>query len=332
MRDVIVIGAGGGGPVVAKELAARGLDVLAARGRRRASPTPRTSGATSRTTPTTRSPATSASGPADRPSRRGRASYPAGRRSSGRSPASAGRRCTTTATARARCRECSPATTGPTRGAYDTRHRFPFTYRRAACPTTSGSRHTLPVQTAAMGTKEELFFRGARARRAAASDTTKDIHRARSGRRRTRSSSRRGTAGRTERPAELHVPAGARGCTFCGHCFQGCFAAAGGAAQPQGQALDRQLATCRWRSPPTPGSRAAGPSTLIADAFVDAVESTTTAARPEAAGVTWRDAAAASAHSEEAKVVVLAGGLRSRPRGCGSTAACRTPTAGSAGA
>ena len=28
MPDVIVIGAGGGGPVVAKELAARGLDVL----------------------------------------------------------------------------------------------------------------------------------------------------------------------------------------------------------------------------------------------------------------------------------------------------------------
>ncbi|MFA9273178.1 MAG: FAD-binding protein, partial [Baekduiaceae bacterium] len=28
MRDVIIIGAGGGGPVVAKELAARGLDVL----------------------------------------------------------------------------------------------------------------------------------------------------------------------------------------------------------------------------------------------------------------------------------------------------------------
>src|SRR5438874_5373902 len=28
MRDVIVIGAGGGGPVVAKELGARGLDVL----------------------------------------------------------------------------------------------------------------------------------------------------------------------------------------------------------------------------------------------------------------------------------------------------------------
>ncbi|WP_261379895.1 FAD-binding protein [Rhodococcus rhodochrous] len=28
MTDVIVIGAGGGGPVVAKELAARGLDVL----------------------------------------------------------------------------------------------------------------------------------------------------------------------------------------------------------------------------------------------------------------------------------------------------------------
>ena len=32
MRDVIVIGAGGGGPVVAKELAARGLDASAAHG------------------------------------------------------------------------------------------------------------------------------------------------------------------------------------------------------------------------------------------------------------------------------------------------------------
>lgn len=29
MRDVIIIGAGGGGPVVAKELAERGLDVMA---------------------------------------------------------------------------------------------------------------------------------------------------------------------------------------------------------------------------------------------------------------------------------------------------------------
>ena len=28
MRDVIIIGAGGGGPVVAKELAERGVDVL----------------------------------------------------------------------------------------------------------------------------------------------------------------------------------------------------------------------------------------------------------------------------------------------------------------
>ena len=32
MRDVIVIGAGGGGPVLAKELAAQGLDVLVLEG------------------------------------------------------------------------------------------------------------------------------------------------------------------------------------------------------------------------------------------------------------------------------------------------------------
>ena len=113
MRDVIVIGAGAGGPVVAKELAARGLDVLLleagprfARSERdwshlenEASNPPRES---------------FASDPATAPSRRGRATS---RRtpSCGRRQASAARRFTTSATRRVRCLARSPTTTAPTR-------------------------------------------------------------------------------------------------------------------------------------------------------------------------------------------------------------------------
>ena len=84
--------------------------------------------ATSRTTPTTRSTATSASGRPTARSRRGCASCRR-TRSCGRSAASAARRCTTTATARARCPASSAATTGRDRDAYDRAHEFPFTYR-----------------------------------------------------------------------------------------------------------------------------------------------------------------------------------------------------------
>ena len=48
---------------------------------------------------------------------------------------------------------------GPDRDAYDVAHRFPFGYRELL-PYYEWVEATLPVQTAAMGTKEAIFFRG----------------------------------------------------------------------------------------------------------------------------------------------------------------------------
>jgi hypothetical protein len=65
---------------------------------------------------------------------------------------------------------------GGDRHRYDRAHAFPMTYR-ALLPYYEWVEHTLPVQTAAMGTKEEVFLRGA-ARAALHPQTAKDISRA----------------------------------------------------------------------------------------------------------------------------------------------------------
>src|SRR5207237_2321672 len=96
-----------------------------------------------------------------------------------------------------------------------------------------------------------------------------------------------GTAGRTDDPARLVHPK-ARGCTFCGFCFQGCYEPRGA---PRNLAAKRStdnsyvpmaLTADRWHR----GGKAA---TLVTDAFVTkidtAVENGTTVAR----GVGWRD-------------------------------------------
>ena len=127
MRDVIVIGAGGGGPVVAKELAARGLDVLLLEaGPRHADPEQRVDPLRERRQQPAdgllplRSRPTAASRPGCGRRRR--------TRSCGSCRASAAPRSTTTATRRGHTPACSPATTAPDAGAYDTAHLFPFTY------------------------------------------------------------------------------------------------------------------------------------------------------------------------------------------------------------
>ena len=76
---------------------------------------------------------------------------------------------------------------------YDRAHAAPFGYRELI-PYYEWVEHTLPVQTAAMGTKEERFLRGA-AKLGLPHQTSKDITSPRTGRRRTRSSSRRARRG-----------------------------------------------------------------------------------------------------------------------------------------
>jgi len=157
MRDVIVIGAGGGGPVVAKELAARGLDVLLLEGgARHADPEREWTdleddannplwgylrvGPQERTKPWWLRDTAQNSfvfqiagvggttlhyfGNCPRPSAGGFSGYE-----------------------------------GPDRSAYDTAHLFPFTYEEFR-PYLEWVEATLPVQTAPMGTKESIFFRG----------------------------------------------------------------------------------------------------------------------------------------------------------------------------
>ena len=114
VRDVIVVGAGGGGPVVAKELAARGLDVLLLEAG--------AAFAHSRARVVALRERGEQPGDGLLPLRARRPHAAAAgcatcRRtaSSGRRPASAARPCTTSATRRARCPGVSRTTPAPTR-------------------------------------------------------------------------------------------------------------------------------------------------------------------------------------------------------------------------
>ena len=158
MRDVIVIGAGGGGPVVAKELAARGLDVLLLEaGARHADPehewTHFTNDANHPFTGYFRF------GPADR-------SRPAWRRELPQSSAISQSSGVGGSTQHyyANSPRAMPGAfldyEGEDRDAYDTAHLFPLGYRELV-PYYEWVEPTLPVQTAPMGTKEEVFYRGA---------------------------------------------------------------------------------------------------------------------------------------------------------------------------
>ncbi len=219
MRDVIVIGAGGGGPVVAKELARAGSTCSCSR-RAPATRTPRRSGATSRTTPTTRSTATSASGRPTARSRRGCASCrrtrSCGRSRRGRDDAALLRQLP--ARGARRLRGLQRAATAPPTTAR-TSSRSPTA---SSCPTTSGSSTRCPCRPR----------RWARRRRCSCAapqrmglplqrrkDITRDVV---------------PPAGERDPPARRHRRAGPatrpscatrrpRGCTFCGFCFQGCY-------------------------------------------------------------------------------------------------------------
>src|SRR6185295_16463358 len=308
MFDVIVIGAGGGGPVVAKELAQRGVSVLlleagARHGHPRAEWTHFENDANNPLTGFLRF------GPADR-------RKPAWFRELPQNSflfqvSGVGG---TTQHYFGNCPRAYPgAFTGydrPDRDAYDTAHRFPFRYDDLV-PYYEWVEATLPVQTAAMGRKERTFFDGCetlglpvQTTKTTVGDSFRPQQNAilQPG----------GTAGTTRDLAQLAFPR-ATGCTLCGYCLQGCMEPIGA---PRNLAAKRStdnsyvpmaLTADAW----SPGGK---PVTLIADAFATKIHTETRGGTLVATGVTFRIGATGERRRESAQVVVMAGGTTENPR------------------
>ncbi len=308
MRDVIIIGAGGGGPVVAKELAARGLDVLLLEaGARNADPehewthfeidqSNTISGALR-------------FGPADR-------TRPPWTRELAQNSlvwqvAGVGG---TTQHYLANSPRAMPGVfagyTGADAAAYDRAHEFPFRYRDFI-PYYEWVEETLPVQTAAMGTKEEIFLQAAGKLGLpvqSSKTTTRDSYRPQENAILQPS----GVAGKTSDPRKLVFPQ-AKGCTFCGYCLQGCMEPLGAPRNLKAKRstdnsyVPMALTADRW----SPGGKAI---TLVADAFAYRVETDVVGGQLVARGISWRIGATGEVHTEEARVVVLAAGAIETPR------------------
>src|SRR5262245_1041148 len=305
MRDVIVVGAGGGGAVVAKELAARGLDVLVVE----SGPafanvqhdwTHFEIDANNASTGYFRV------GPSDRsrpPAVRELAQNSVILQSSGVGG--------TTNHYFGNSPRAMPGVflgyEGRDRNAYDTAHRFPFQYRDLL-PYYEWVEATLPVQTAAMSTKDEVFFDAAQ-RSGLPFQSGKDIVRAAFRPQENAILQPRGTAGRTANPRELVFPR-AQGCTFCGHCMQGCFEPLGAPINLKAKRatsvsyVPMALTADRW-------ARAGKAVTLLTDACAVRV---TADEHDVARSVTWRMGSTGELFTDEARVIVLAGGAIETPR------------------
>ncbi|MGI5169534.1 GMC family oxidoreductase N-terminal domain-containing protein [Spirillospora sp. CA-253888] len=308
MRDVIVVGAGGGGPVVAKELAARGLDVLlleagAHHTDPRASWTHFENDANNPLTGFLRF------GPADR-------SKPAWLREEPQNSfilQVAGVGGTTQhyyGNSPRAYRGAFAGYEGPDRDAYDRAHAFPFRYEELI-PYYEWVEATLPVQTAAMGTKETVFFRGAE-RLGIPVQTTKDTLRASYRPQENAILQPGGTAGRTTDPARLVYPQ-ATGCTYCGFCLQGCMEPV---RAPRNQYAKRSTDNSYVPMAMTASAWARGGRdvALLPDSFAVKVHTERRGGETVATGVTWRTGATGERHREDARVVVLAGGATETPR------------------
>jgi choline dehydrogenase-like flavoprotein len=287
MRDVIVVGAGAGGPVVAKELAARGLDVLLLEAGAGFDDPERQ---WSHDENVANNPATGIFrfGPSDR---------------------------TKPPWARDLAQNSFIWQTSGVGGS--TLHYFgnspranpsslaPLAYSELV-PYYEWVEHTLPVQTAAMGTKEDLFLRAA-TKTGLPTQTSRDISRPACRPQENAILQPQGTAGRTSSTKRLVYPR-AKGCTFCGHCPQGCFLPLGAPRNLKAKRsthasyIPMALTADGWSH----GKRA----TLVADAFAVKLEVGGGAVR----GVTWRNTRTGAVATEEANVVVLAAGPIETPR------------------
>ena len=305
MRDVIIVGAGGGGAVIAKELAGRGLDVLLLEaGPRFGNPeTDWTHFESDANNPET---GYFRFGPADR-------SKPSWVRELAQSMlfvqlSGVGG---TTNHYQGNSPRASPGVFADYKGAdkhvYDTDHVFPLGYRDLL-PYYEWVEHTLPIATAPMGLKEEIFFRGA-LQLGLSLETTKDITHVAFRPQRNAILQPTGNAGRTGDPHRLVFPR-AQGCTFCGHCSQGCFEPLHApinlkAKRSTSVSYVPMALTCDlW-------SRTGKPITLITDAFALHIG---IQAQSVAHSVTFRIGTTGHRFTEEAHVIVLSCGTVETPR------------------
>jgi choline dehydrogenase-like flavoprotein len=309
--DAIVVGAGGGGPVVAKELAALGLDVILLE----AGPfytnledewTHLENDANNPLTGYLRF------GPADR-------TQPAWYRETPQNSflwqlSGVGG---TTLHYYGNCPRAMPGVfmgyDGADAAAYDPAV-FPFTYEELI-PYYEWVEATLPVQTAAMGTKEEVFFRGAAAL-GIPQNTTKNVSQPSYRAQENAILQPGGTAGlQTLAQGTVEYP-GATGCTFCGYCFQGCKEPFGSPFNLKAKrtTLTSYIPMALTAGKPGSWAPCGKTVTLIPNAFATKILTTTVKGALRANGVTWRDTVSGAFTTEEANVVVLAGGTTETPR------------------
>jgi choline dehydrogenase-like flavoprotein len=310
--DVIVVGAGGGGPVAAKELAAQGLDViLLEAGPFYTNPeTDWTHFENDANNPLT---GFFRFGPGDR-------TQPAWYRETPQNSflwqlSGVGG---TTLHYYGNCPRAYPGAfkgyTGADASSYDTKHLFPFTYEELI-PYYEWVEATLPVAPAAEGTKEEVFFQGAETLgipHNPGKDVTQPSYRAQE----NAILQPGGTAALKTVPQGTTIYPQGTGCTFCGYCFQGC-------KEPYGAPfnLKAKRTTLVSYIPMALTAGVAGswaPSgkaiTLIPNAFATQINTKMVGGKMRANGVTWRDTNTGEVTTEEATVVILAGGCTETPR------------------
>jgi choline dehydrogenase-like flavoprotein len=162
-----------------------------------------------------------------------------------------------------------------------------------------------------MGAKEETFLHGA-AKMGLPLQRSKDISRNAHRPQENAILQPHGTAGKTGKASQLRYPK-ARGCTFCGFCFQGCYEPRGAPRNltakrsTDNSYVPMMLTADKWHK----GGKAA---TLIADAFVTQIGTVDENGQTVARSVTWRDTNTGDTHTEEARVIVLSGGCTENPR------------------
>jgi choline dehydrogenase-like flavoprotein len=200
---------------------------------------------------------------------------------------------------------------GSDRWNYDHDHAFPFSYEELR-RYYEWVEATLPVQTAPMGTKDQIFLEAARSI-GLPLQTTKDITGAAFRPQENAILQPGGNAALSTDPDRLRYP-DATGCTMCGSCVQGCYEPIGA---PINHKAKRSTANSYIPMAVTADRWAASGKalTLVPNAYATEVHSEWGRnGRKVVTGVTWRNVESGEVFREDARVVVMAGGCIETPR------------------